>query len=207
MKNQVISLEDTVREENTKHDVVLEKLHRESRNNPNALGFLLIGSVAKRTHTAKSDLDTITILVAGKPSSGIYKTNVDGIHVDGIYFTYDVLVESIIKVPYLLYPLVNSKILYDPENIIKPLVEQVEKYFKENPEIEKEWVSHYNRSKQIKEQTGCRAQGSNATIIDVWNILEAHITDGKIRRPFFNAFYFTNPRIFGLMKWAIGLLH
>jgi hypothetical protein len=52
-----------------------------------------------------------------------------------------------------------------------------------------------------------RAQGENATIIDVWNLFEKRYSDGKIKRPFFNAFYLTNPYAFGLIKKLLGLLN
>jgi hypothetical protein len=103
--------------------------------------------------------------------------------------------------------LVNSKLLYDRENTIRPLIEKVKEYFEENPEIENEWKTQFNYSKQIKEQTGCRAQGNNGTIIDVWNLLEKRYSGGKIKRPFFNSFYLTNPHVFNLVKRLQSLTH
>jgi hypothetical protein len=206
MQNQSIKLEDTMHDKKTKHDIVLEKLYREAKTNSNTLGFILIGSVATRTHTEKSDLDTITILKSGIPASGKNNKKIDGLHVDDLYFTYHVLRESVENVPYLLYPLVKSKLLYDPENSIQPLVDKITKYFSDNPEMEKEWVTQYDRSKEIKVQSGCRIQGSNATIIDVWNMLERKTKDGKIKRLIFNEFYFTNPYAFKLLKWVMGKL-
>ncbi|UCG54767.1 MAG: hypothetical protein JSV32_00680 [Dehalococcoidia bacterium] len=197
----------TENKKETKHDEILEQIYQQIKTDPNTLGFLVIGSVATRTHTAKSDLDVITIKRNKKPSSGINQTIVDGIIVDSLYFTHEIMVESVNKAPYLLYPLVNSKTLFDRENNIEPLVEEVKDYFKKNPEIENEWKAQYNYSKQIKSQTGCRAQGNNGTIIDVWNLLEKRYSSGKIKRPFFNSFFLTNPYAFSLEKKLLGLLH
>jgi len=185
----------------TKHDQILKDLHSKARNDPNTLGFLVIGSVATRTHHEKSDIDIITILRKNRPSSGINKSIVDGIIVDNLFFTYKILTESVNTVPYLLHTLVDSKLLFDPENKIRSLIEEVKEYFAKNPEIDGEWKRYYKQSKEVKQQTGCRARGPGAnTIVDVWNELEKQYSGGKIKRPFFNAFYLTNPHIFSLVK-------
>lgn len=207
-------MEPIIREQNwenqknqkeTKHDEILEKLYQQTKNDPNTLGFLVIGSVARRTHTPKSDIDVITILRNNKPSSGINQTTEDGIIIDSLYFTFDVLTESVNTVPYLLHTLVDAKILYDSENTIKPLIESVKEYYKKNPEIENEWKTLFESSKKVKEETGCRANAENGTIIDVWNLLEKRYSGGKSKRPFFNAFYLTNPTAFNLLKKTLGL--
>ena len=204
--NQKSSFQTRAKNEK-KHDEVLAKLNQQTKNDPNTIGFLVVGSVATRTHTAKSDIDVITILRTKKPSSGINQTIVDDIIIDSLYFTFDILVESVNTVPYLLHTLVNSKILYDRENTIKPLIESVKDYFKKNPEIENVWKIQFETSKKVKEETGCRANSENGTIIDVWNLLEKRYSGGKTKRPFFNAFYLTNPYAFNLLKKTIGLLH
>ena len=188
-----------------KHESVLEKLNFKAKNNSNTLGFLVIGSVATKTHNEKSDIDVITILRNQKPSSGIKTMMVDGIIVDSLFFTYDVFVKSVNSVPYLLHTLVDSKILFDRENTIGPLVFEVKEYFAKRPQLVDQWNLYFKQSKDIKLRTGCRAGNNGKTIIDVWNELEKRYSGGKIKRPFFNSFYLTNSTIFSLVKRFIVL--
>jgi len=178
-----------------KHELILKQLLAEAESNPNTLGFLVFGSVATGTQTEESDIDTLTVLRKSKPSSGIRNTIIDGIKVGDIFFTHEILVQSIETVPYLLYPLANAKVLFDRENTINLLLKEINKYYDEKPEVRNKWVNYYKRFKQEKAQFGYE----KTTIIDVWNELEKEYT-GRSRRPFFNAFYFTNPILFSLLK-------
>ena len=188
-----------------KHEGVLEKLKLKAKRNPNAIGFLVIGSVATKTHNEKSDVDVITILRNQKPSSGINSVMVDGILVDSLFFTYNIFAKSVNTVPYLLHTLVDSKLLFDRENTIGPLVSKVKDYFAKRPQLVDQWNQYFKESKEIKLQTGCRAGNNGKTIIDVWNELEKRYSGGKIKRPFFNSFYLTNSILFSLVKRFIVL--
>jgi hypothetical protein len=189
----------------TKHVQILTKLLEEAKNDPNTLGYLVFGSVASETHTEESDLDVITILKRHKPSSGINKMMVDGVVVDSLFITHNVLIQSVHTVPYLLHPLGHAQLLFDRECTIKPLLVQINNYFAKNPDIEHEWYASIYQSNDVKLKTGCRASAHGNTIIDVWNQLERRHSDGKIKRPFFNAFYLTNPLIFSLVKRFLKL--
>jgi predicted nucleotidyltransferase len=184
----------------TKHVQILGELLEEAKSDPNTLGYMVFGSVASGTHNEKSDLDVITILRSCKPSSGINKIVVDGLVVDSLFMTHDVLTRSVNTVPYLLQPLGKAKLLFDRENAIKPLLARINDFFAENPEIESEWNDYIKHSNEVKLKTGCRVGSHGNTIIDVWNELEKRYSDGKIKRPFFNSFYLTNPHIFSLVK-------
>lgn len=184
----------------TKHVRILGELLEEAKSDPNTLGYMVIGSVANGTHHEKSDIDVISILRSHKPSSGINKIVVDGLVVDSLFMTHEVFTQSVDTVPYLLHAMGNAKLLFDRENTVEPLLEEIREYFAENPEIEGEWNRYFEESKEIKAQTGCRASRNGKTIIDVWNELEKRYSGGKIRRPFFNSFYLTNPHLFSLVK-------
>ncbi len=184
----------------SKHIRVLGGLLEEAKKDPNTLGYMVIGSVARGTHHEKSDIDVITVLRSHKPSWGIDKMNVDGLVVDSLYMTQEVVKRSVDTVPYLLHTLVDAKLLYDREGAVEPLLEEIREYFDDNPEIGEEWVRYFDESKEIKARTGCRASQNGKTIIDVWNELERRYSGGKIRRPFFNSFYLTNPHLFSLVK-------
>lgn len=179
-----------------KHEKILEQLLEKAKSDPNTLGFLVFGSVASGTHHQKSDIDVITVLRKQKPSAGLENTEVDGIKVGNLFFTDEILTQSINTVPYLLHPLGNAKLLFDREKTIKPLLKQIKDYFDENPEIENEWNRYYKQLKEEKIKFGY----DKTTIADVWNELEKRHSGGKIKRPFFNAFYYTNTRIFSLLK-------
>ena len=179
-----------------KHDEILGRLVAEAESNPNIVGYLLFGSVAAGTHREDSDIDVISILRTSRSSSGIKNTLIDDIKVGDIFFTYEVLLNSVETVPYLLHPLGNAKILIDREDLIKPLLEQIRSYYSEHPEMVEEWNRYYRLLGEEKAQLGYE----KTTIVDVWNELENRYSNGKTRRQFFNAFYMTNPRIFSLLK-------
>jgi len=178
-----------------KHKIILKQLLAEAESNPNTLGFLVFGSVATATHTEQSDIDTLTVLHKSKPSSGIKNTIIDGIKVGNMFFTHEILTQSVKTVPYLLYPLASAKLLFDRKKIISPLLKEIKLYFDENSEIRNRWINYYKRFKQEKAQFGYE----KTTIIDVWNELEKEYS-GRSKRRFFNAFYMTNPTIFSLLK-------
>lgn len=189
----------------TKHVQVLHKLLKEATNDPNTLGSLVFGSVAAGTHTEESDLDIITILKHHHPSSGINQMVVDDVVVDSLFITQEVLIQSVHVVPYLLHPLGHAQLLFDREGTIKPLLTQINNYFAKHPAIEQEWKDYLQQSNDAKLTTGCRANAHGNTIIDVWNHLERRHSHGTVKRPFFNAFYLTNPLIFSLVKRLLKL--
>jgi len=179
-----------------KHDQILEQYLLKAKSDHNIVGFLVFGSVATGTHHEKSDIDVVTIFRKQKPSSGIKNTVTDGIKIGNIFFTHEILTRSIKTVPYLLHPLGNAKLLFDRENIIEPLLKEIKNYFDENPELENAWSRYHELLKKEKMQFG----HEKTTIIDVWNELEKRYSGGKIKRPFFNSFYLTNPFIFSVLK-------
>ena len=179
-----------------KHERILEQLLLKAKNDHNIVGFLVFGSVATGTNHEKSDIDVITIFRKQKPSSGIKNTVTDGIKIGNVFFTHEILTRSVKTVPYLLHPLGNAKLLFDRENMIEPLLKEIKDYFNENPELENAWSRYYKLLKEEKMQFG----HEKTTIIDVWNELEKRYSGGKIKRPFFNSFYLTNPFIFSVLK-------
>lgn len=179
-----------------KHNAIVNQLVAEAKNDPNILGFLVFGSVATGTQREDSDLDVLTVLETSKASYGIKHTAIDGIQVGNILFTYEVLASGVETVPYLLHPVATSKLLYDRQGSIQPLHERIIVYFTNHPEITDEWNGFRQLQKEEKAQYGHEL----TTIVDVWNELEKRHSGGRIRRPFFNAFYMTNPHIFSLLK-------
>lgn len=122
-----------------KHDEILNRLVAENERNPNVLGLLVFGSVAVGTQREDSDVDVISVLRRNRPSSGLNNTMIREIKVGEIFFTYDLLVQSVETVPYLLHPLGDAKLLFDREDTIKPLLESIRTYFVDYPEMADEW--------------------------------------------------------------------
>ena len=179
-----------------KHDNIINQLVANAEKDPNTFGFFVFGSVATGTQREDSDLDILTVLQVYKASYGIKHTNIDGIEVGNILFTYQVLAESIETVPYLLHPIATAKLVLDPQGLISPLHERITSYFMEHPEITEEWNNYRLLQKEEKAKYGHEL----TTIVDVWNELEKRHYGGKIKRPFFNAFYMTNPHLFSILK-------
>ena len=179
-----------------KHDEILQQILADAEKNANVLGFLIFGSVATGTHREDSDIDVLTVLRESKPTSGINNSMVDGIKVGDLFFTYDILTHGVEVVPYLLHTLVEAKLLFDRDDLIKPELEKIQNYFSDHPDIVREWDQYNKLLKEEKAQFGYE----KTTIVDVWNELEKRHSGGKIKRRFFNAFYMTNPYIFSLLK-------
>lgn len=180
----------------SKHAAILEELVADARANEAVCGFLVFGSVARGTQRADSDIDVLSVLEAKKRSSGIRNRVVEGIKVGDLYFSRSVLMDSLESVPYLLHPLAEASLLFDRDGTISPLLDRLRAYFDEHPEIVAEWRVYAEQLRAEKAAYGYE----KTTIIDVWNELEARHSGGRVRRQFFDAFYFTNPRIFSLLK-------
>lgn len=163
-----------------KHDEIVEQLLSKAKNDSNTLGFLVFGSVSSGTHNEQSDIDLIIILRNHEPSSWLENIVIDNLKVGTIYFTYEALAYNVNTVPYLCHIFGNAKFLFDRENIIKPLLDQINNYFVKNPEMEKEWARYYSQFKEEKKQFGCE----KTTIIDVLNDLENRYSGGEIKRTF-----------------------
>jgi len=182
-----------------KHEVLLTQLISDAETNPNVLGYFIFGSVANGTHREGSDIDVISVRQDRKPTSGITNTDMEGIKVGEMFMTYDIYKHSVENVPYLLYTLVNARLLLDRDGTVAPLQAQLQDYFVDHPEIVAEWEEFDRQFREEKAHYGYE----KTTIIEVWNELEKRHSNGKTKRQFFNAFYFANPRIFSILKWFI----
>jgi predicted nucleotidyltransferase len=178
------------------HESILDQLIADARNDPNVEGFLVFGSVATGTQRADSDIDVISVFRSSKPSSGIVNRDHEGIKVGEIFFTHEVLVTSVETVPFLLHPLDQAKLLFDREGKVGPLLDRIRMYFLEHQELVDQWDEYYSLLREEKARFGYE----RTTIVDVWNEMERRQPPGSPKRPFFNAFYMTNPSIFSFLK-------
>lgn len=186
----------SVSNEGTRHGSVVSSVHRRAAADPNVVGLFVFGSVATGTQRTDSDIDMIEIVRAHRPGWGMANERIEGIKVGTIVLTYAVLARSVDTVPYLLHPLCAARLLLDREETVGPLQEGIRRYFAAHPDVAAEWDERYRRLRAEKAQFGCE----RTTIIEVWNDLERQYSSGRARRPFFNAWYLTSPRVFSLAK-------
>jgi predicted nucleotidyltransferase len=162
---------------------VLDKVVNQLKVDENLLGILLFGSVAKGSHTWKSDIDLIFVYENHDPSSGLVNRFVDGIAVQYFFITLDALVENQEVVPYLLDMFCEAKILFDRNRSITPVVGRIEQYFAEHPEIEAEWTRIKKHHQVEKNGPAC----AQTTIIQRWDELEDKYSGGVHKRTFFRS--------------------
>ena len=119
------------------HKRIIKEVLREKKKESNVVSILLYGSLARGTATKKSDVD-IEIIHSGSKYKDTHKYRY-GIKVDFEYWPEKKLAKRIGNYPFLSYPYLEEKILYDPNGFAKNIKKQLEGYFKKNPEAMIEW--------------------------------------------------------------------
>lgn len=91
----------------------------EKKKCPNIVSILLYGSIARGTASKDSDVDIEIIY-----NKGVYKSKEEyyhGIKVDFEYWPKQKLLNRIKNYPFLSYPYLEEKILYDPSGFAKDI--------------------------------------------------------------------------------------
>jgi len=153
---------------------ILERVVNKEKADENLLGILLFGSLAQGTHTWKSDIDLIFIYERYEPESGLVNRFIDGVEVQYFYTTYQALLQNQQAVPYLLHIFYNAKILFDRQGTITPVVNRIEQYFIEHPEVQAEWARLKDLHQVEKRGPACQ----QTTIIQRWDELEDKYSGG-----------------------------
>ena len=164
-----------------KHESILEGLMEKAKGDENVLGILLFGSVASGTHTKTSDIDLVLVYESYQPPSGLINRFVDGIEVQTFFTTLDTLVKNQETVPYLLHMFCEAKILFDRDDSVAPVVDQIRQYFATSPEVGAEWIRFKQLHKDEKKGPAC----AQTTILDRWDELEDKYSGGVHKRTFF----------------------
>lgn len=119
------------------HKKIIQEVLREKKKEPKVVSILLYGSLARGTATKKSDVD-LEIIHSGDKYKDTHEHRY-GIKVDFEYWPKKKLVNRIQKYPFLSYPYLEEKILYDPKGFAKNIKKRLKEYFTKNPEAMREW--------------------------------------------------------------------
>ncbi|TAL63488.1 MAG: hypothetical protein EPN88_12185 [Bacteroidetes bacterium] len=85
----------------------------------------------------------MSILQSNKPGFGIENMRIDGIKVGNLFLTFGILTHCVETAPYLLYMLNIARPLFDRNERIYPLREEIKKYFVDHPETVREWNVYF----------------------------------------------------------------
>ena len=119
------------------HNKIIKEIVEENKKDSKVVSILLYGNLARAVANKNSDVD-IEIVYEGGKYKDISKKRY-GIKVDLEYWPKKKLLDRIEKYPFLSYPYLEEKILYDPKVVMKKIKYKLNKYFKDNPEVLKEW--------------------------------------------------------------------
>lgn len=162
-------------------EVVLAEVVAQATRDDNLLGILLFGSLASGTHTWKSDIDIIFVYEICEPTSGVANIIVDGVVVQYFFTSFEILIQNLKEVPYLLHMFCDAKILFDRNGSISEVVDQLKAYFATHPEIEAEWIRFKDLHQVEKNGPAC----AQTTIFQRWDELEQKYSGGARKRSFF----------------------
>ena len=130
------------------HKKIIQEVIEEKKKDPKVVSILLYGSIARGTAHKDSDVDIEIIYDGGK-----YKDSHEyryGIKVDFEFWPKKKLLNRIKKYPFLSYPYLEEKILFDQQGIAKEIKQTLTKYFKENPEAKKAWEKWLKEYLELK---------------------------------------------------------
>jgi predicted nucleotidyltransferase len=133
-----------------KHQKIIKKIVNEKRRDPKVISILLFGSLAKGTANKNSDID-IEIIHSGEKYSLVSKKR-EGIKVDMENWPKKKLIKSFEVYPFLKYPYLSEKILYDPMGFAKKFKEKIRKYFNENKVAKKTWANWEKEFLELKKK-------------------------------------------------------
>lgn len=133
-----------------KHQEVIKEIINEKKLDSKVVSILLFGSLAKGTSNKYSDID-IEIIHSGEKYSLVNKKR-EGIKVDIENWPKKKLLKSFESQPFLKYPYLSEKILYDPTGFAKRFKAKIKKYFKEHKEARRSWVNQEKEFLKLKKK-------------------------------------------------------
>jgi predicted nucleotidyltransferase len=134
---------------------IIREIVEEKKKNPKVVAILLFGSMARGNYNEKSDID-IEIICDGINSREEVKEKRYGIDIDFELWPKDKLIKRIDGYPFLSYPYIEEKILFDPTGLVEEIKRKLNSYFKEHAEVLrawKMWERDYLESKKLGKKT------------------------------------------------------
>jgi len=128
---------------------ILQEIVKEQRKDKKVIGVLLFGSLARGTEHASSDID-IEIIHAGER----YQTKKEikcGVPIDYELTPIHQLLKRLEKTPYLTYPYLGEKILYDRTGELRTIKNTIQKHFAKNRNtliFWQQWEKKYLKAKK-----------------------------------------------------------
>ena len=117
---------------------IIREVVKEKKKDPKVVAILLFGSMARGNHNKKSDID-IEIVSNKDALRREFKEKRHGIVVDFEIWPKEKLIKRIDNYPFLSYPYLEEKILFDPTGLVKEIKRKLNKYFKEHNDVLKAW--------------------------------------------------------------------
>ncbi len=150
------------------HLVVLKKVEEKLKREDGVLAVLLFGSVASNTYHKESDIDLSVIYKEFEPNFEFSTGRTDGIKIGYSKWSLNELKRRAKTSPYRMYVFAHAKLLFDKSNEIKNIQKQLLDYFKNHPEVQKDWDMINDRYMQEKEKYGA----GQTNIFDVYAQLD-----------------------------------
>ncbi|MBL7059319.1 nucleotidyltransferase domain-containing protein [Candidatus Pacearchaeota archaeon] len=131
------------------HRKAIDNVINEWKKDPKVLCILLYGSVARGTANKNSDIDIEVFREGGKTRH--IETKIDGVDIDLYVYPVKKIIEHVKKNPFLTYPYLEEKILFERKSFATKIIGSINEYFNENKEIKnfwKVWTKEYLENKK-----------------------------------------------------------
>lgn len=158
----------------SKHERILKSKSNELKQDPDVIGFFLIGSMVNGTANENSDID-IEIIYSSRKKYELKDEFIDGIKIGLGLDSLKGFIEECENHPQNAYIVLNSKILYGPKGFIFDGIKKVKVFFKKNPKILKYWEENYKEYQKLK-----KLKKSKKTYFDVVKELNEKIKRREI---------------------------
>jgi predicted nucleotidyltransferase len=133
-----------------KHLRALKTKSKELEQDPEVIGFYLIGSLAKENATEQSDIDLEVVYRTRAKGYELKDEILEGIKIGVGKYSLAEFENDFSHKLETTFCALNSKILHDPKGIIKKNLEKAQLYFKKNPRVKEFWEKNEKEYRDAK---------------------------------------------------------